>query len=144
GGAPPGAFTTEAAREGGAPPATRALSDGGKDEGWPRLAPAERRRRAGRFEPELDPLGSGADFVAFQSFLGLPSLSLEFAIEGSYGTYHSAHDPHAYMQPFGDPGWPYGPALSQLLGRTVMRLGSADVGPLRLGHCADNIDGEHQ
>src|SRR5262249_19739708 len=134
------AFTAEVARDVRDPSASRTLYDGWKDDGWTRLAPGERRRRAGRFEPELDPLGSGADFVAFQSFLGLPSLSLEFAIEGSYGTYHSAYDTHAYMERFGDPGWRYGPVLSELLGRTVMRLSSADVVPLRFAHTADKID----
>jgi N-acetylated-alpha-linked acidic dipeptidase len=134
------AFTTEVVREVRDPSADRSLYDGWKDDGWSRLAPAERRRRSGRFEPELDPLGSGADFVAFQSFLGLPSLSLEFAIDGSYGAYHSAYDTHAYMERFGDPGWRYGPVLAELLGRTVMRLASADVVPLRFAHTADKID----
>ncbi len=55
--------------------------------------PVERRRRgADGFEVELAALGSGADFVAFQDFLGLPTLQMEFDFEGSYGPYHSNYD----------------------------------------------------
>jgi len=80
---------------------------------------------------ELEPLGSGADFVPFQMFLGLPSLSLEFGPLGGYGSYHSAYDTRRYMERHGDPGWLYGRALAELLGRVVLRLACAEVLPLR-------------
>jgi N-acetylated-alpha-linked acidic dipeptidase len=80
---------------------------------------------------ELQPLGSGADFVAFQDYLGLPSLSLEFGAFTNYGAYHSAWDTRRYMKTHGDPGWRYGVTLAELLGRTVMRLAAADSVPLR-------------
>jgi N-acetylated-alpha-linked acidic dipeptidase len=133
-------FTAEVARAVREPASAGTVYDSWKVEAWTRLSSAEKRRRGGRFEPELDPLGSGADFVAFQAFLGLPSLSLEFSIDGSYGAYHSRYDTHAYMETFGDPGWRYGPALAELLGRGVMRLAAADVVPLRFVHTADKID----
>jgi len=80
---------------------------------------------------ELQPLGSGADFVAFQDYLGLPSLSLEFGAFTNYGAYHSAWDTRRYMKTHGDPGWRYGVALAELLGRTVTRLASAEAVPVR-------------
>jgi len=131
-------FTVEVARDVKDPASEGTLYDPWRKDAGTRLAPAE--RRSGGFEVELDPLGSGADFVAFQAFLGLPSLSLEFAIDGSYGTYHSSYDTHAYMKTHGDPGWRYGPALAELLGRSVMRLASADVAPLRFAHTAEKIE----
>jgi N-acetylated-alpha-linked acidic dipeptidase len=105
----------------------------------------ERARRArpalnsAEFEVELEPLGSGADFVPFQDFLGLPTLSLEFGIEGSYGSYHSSFDSRAYFEKFGDPGWRFGPVHAELLGRTVLRLANAEVVPLRFPHAAEKL-----
>ena len=51
-------------------------------------------------EVELAALGSGADFVAFQDFLGLPTLQMEFDFEGSYGTYHSNYDTRMVRRTF--------------------------------------------
>src|SRR6185295_12964441 len=88
---------------------------------------------------ELAPLGSGADFVAFQDYLGLPCLSLEFAPGTTYGAYHSSHDTRLYMKTHGDPGWRYGHTLAETLGRTVMRLASAESVPVRPSREADAI-----
>jgi N-acetylated-alpha-linked acidic dipeptidase len=88
---------------------------------------------------ELSPLGSGADFVAFQDFLGLPCLSLEFADGTTYGAYHSTRDTRQYMKTHGDPGWRYGIALAEMLGRTVLRLASAESVPVRPSHEAEAI-----
>jgi N-acetylated-alpha-linked acidic dipeptidase len=115
------------------------LYESWRDASWKKLPAAEKRSRSARFDVELDPLGSGADFVPFQTHLGLPSLSLEFGIEGSYGSYHSIHDTRRYMETFGDPGWRHGRALAELLGRVALRLASADVLPLRFGHTADKL-----
>ena len=77
------------------------------------------------FRPELAALGSGADFVAFQDHLGLPTLSVEFDFPGSYGTYHSNHDTRRYFERFADPGFRRGETLARVLGLTVMRLAEA-------------------
>ncbi len=105
-----------------------------------KLSAAE-QKRGNSFQPELDVLGSGADFVPFQAHLGLPALSLEFGGEsyGSYGVYHSNYDTRWFMENFGDPGWRFGPALVELLGRTVMRLSSAEILPYRYSHMAQKI-----
>lgn len=93
------------------------------------------------FEVELAALGSGADFVAFQDFLGLPTLQMEFDFEGSYGTYHSNYDTRAWVERWSDPGFVVGRTLVQVLGVSVMRLASAPVLPFRYSHYARTIDG---
>ncbi|MGH9313360.1 MAG: M28 family peptidase, partial [Vicinamibacterales bacterium] len=89
--------------------------------------------------PELSALGSGADFVAFQDHLGLPTLSLELDFDGSYGTYHSSHDTRLYFERMADPGLARGTRLARLLGTVAIRLASADVLPFRYSHYAERI-----
>ncbi len=90
---------------------------------------------------DLAPLGSGADFVPFQDHLGLPALSIEYGIPGSYGSYHSAYDTRQWMQTFGDPGWGYGVKLANTLGRAVLRLASAPVLPFHFTRTAEALAG---
>jgi N-acetylated-alpha-linked acidic dipeptidase len=110
-----------------------------RKESFERARRARPALRAEDFEVELESLGSGADFVPFQDFLGLPTLSLEFGIEGSYGAYHSNYDSRAYFEKFGDPGWRFGPVHAELLGRTVLRLANAEIVPLRFSHTAEKL-----
>ena len=88
---------------------------------------------------ELAALGSGADFVAFQDFLGLPTLSFELDFDGSYGTYHSSHDTRLYAERMGDPGFARGERLARILGLSALRLASADVLPFRYSRYARRI-----
>jgi len=88
---------------------------------------------------DLAALGSGADFVAFQDHLGLPTLQMEFDFEGSYGTYHSNYDTRWYVEHFSDPGFAVGRTLAQVLGLSVMRLGSAPVLPFRYSYYGRKI-----
>ncbi len=106
----------------------------------------ENERRAGstpassaEATPDLAALGSGADFVAFQDYLGLPTLSLEFDFEGSYGAYHSNYDTRRYMEQVVDPGFEQGAVLARLLGVTAMRLASDRVLPFRYARYARSI-----
>jgi N-acetylated-alpha-linked acidic dipeptidase len=99
------------------------------------------RRRAGSkdFEVDLAALGSGADFVAFQDYLGLPTLSMQFDFDGSYGTYHSNYDSRYYVEHFSDPGFQVAHTLTQMFGLAVMRLADAQVLPFRYSHYARKI-----
>jgi N-acetylated-alpha-linked acidic dipeptidase len=92
---------------------------------------------------ELSALGSGADFVAFQDFLGIPTLALEYLFEGGYGfgAYHSSYDSRHYMEQVVDPGFAHGVRLARLLGVGVMRLAAAPVLPFRISHYAERIGG---
>jgi N-acetylated-alpha-linked acidic dipeptidase len=91
--------------------------------------------------PELSALGSGADFVAFQDHLGVPTLALEFLFEGGYGfgAYHSSYDDRFYMEHVADPGFTQGAQLARLLGLGLMRLATAPVLPFRHSHYAERI-----
>ncbi len=103
--------------------------------------PLERRRRGSDgFEVELAALGSGADFVAFQDFLGLPTLQMEFDFEGSYGPYHSNYDTRQYVERHTDPGFKVGQTLARVLGLSVMRLASTELLPFRYSHYARKME----
>jgi N-acetylated-alpha-linked acidic dipeptidase len=102
--------------------------------------PTERRRHGPQdFEVELAALGSGADFVAFQDYLGLPTLSMQFDFDGSYGTYHSNYDSRYFVEHFSDPGFQVAHTLTQMFGLAVMRLADAQVLPFRYSHYARKI-----
>ena len=90
-------------------------------------------------EVELAALGSGADFVAFQDYLGLPTLSVQYDFEGSYGAYHSNYDSRYYVEHFSDPGFHVARTLAQVFGVAVMRLADAAVLPYRYSHYAHKI-----
>jgi N-acetylated-alpha-linked acidic dipeptidase len=90
-------------------------------------------------EVELAALGSGADFVAFQDYLGLPTLSVQYDFDGSYGAYHSNYDSRYYVEHFSDPGFHVARTLAQVFGVTVMRLANAAVLPYRYSHYAHKI-----
>jgi N-acetylated-alpha-linked acidic dipeptidase len=73
-------------------------------------------------------IGSGSDHTVFLNFLGRPVITLEF--DGPYGVYHSMYDDFYWMNHFGDPGYKYHAAMSQLWGVTALRLAQADVLPI--------------
>jgi N-acetylated-alpha-linked acidic dipeptidase len=111
-----------------------------RDEDWMRQ-PLERRRNGqDRFEVELAALGSGADFVAFQDFLGLPTLQMEFDFEGSYGPYHSNYDTRQFVERQVDPGFRVSQTLARVLGLAVMRLASTEWLPFRYSHYARRME----
>jgi N-acetylated-alpha-linked acidic dipeptidase len=102
--------------------------------------PAERKRQGAKdFEVELGALGSGADFVAFQDYLGLPTLSVQYDFDGSYGTYHSNYDSRYYVEHFSDPGFHVARTLAEVFGVIVMRLADSAVLPYRYSHYAHKI-----
>lgn len=110
-----------------------------RTDAWQQQPPERRRQGQRGFEVDLAALGSGADFVAFQDYLGLPTLQMEFDFEGSYGTYHSNYDTRWFAEHFADPGFQVGTTLVQILGFSVMRLASAEVLPLRYSYYARKI-----
>jgi N-acetylated-alpha-linked acidic dipeptidase len=94
------------------------------------------------FEVELKALGSGADFVPFQDFLGLPTLSIEYNATGgyTYGPYHSNYDTRRFVEQVADPGFLRGAALARLVGSVALRLSQAQVLPFRFTHYAIRLD----
>ena len=98
--------------------------------------PARRPADPSVFVPDLKPLGSGADFVPFQDFLGVPTMAIEFigANGYGYGTYHTNYDSRAYVEKIADPGFEQGVLMSRVLGTMALRMSQADVLPFRFAH----------
>ncbi len=78
-------------------------------------------------------LGSGADFVPFQDYLGVPALSIEFIGANGYGfgTYHSNFDSRAYVERVADPEFKQGEVMASVLGTLALRMSNANVLPFR-------------
>jgi len=88
----------------------------------------------------LVPLGAGTDFTAFLDHLGIAVLNIEYGGEDHVaGIYHSVYDSFAHYERFGDPGYHYGVALAQTIGRIVLRMADADVPPFTYGIMADTV-----
>jgi N-acetylated-alpha-linked acidic dipeptidase len=100
------------------------------------------RKAAAGDDFTLDALGSGSDFTPFLQHLGLTTLHLGFGGEDETdGVYHSNYDSFDHYRRFGDPGFVYGVALAQTIGRLTLRIADADVLPMEFGSFADTIDG---
>lgn len=77
----------------------------------------------------ISALGSGSDYTAFLQHAGIPSLNIGFGGENVGGEYHSIYDSYDHYRRFGDPGFHYGVALSQTIGRVVLRMADAEILP---------------
>ena len=77
----------------------------------------------------ISALGSGSDYSAFLQYAGIPSLNIYYGGENAGGEYHTAYDSYDYYSRFGDPGFNYGRALSQTIGRAVLRMADANTLP---------------
>jgi N-acetylated-alpha-linked acidic dipeptidase len=84
-------------------------------------------------------LGSGSDYTVFLNFLGLPVVEMSF--DGPYGVYHSMYDDFYWMTHFGDPGFRYMTAMSEVWGRMALRLANADVYPFDFRLYASRVGG---
>ena len=83
-------------------------------------------------------IGSGSDHTVFLNYLGRPVVVFQF--DGPYGVYHSVYDDFYWMNHFGDPGYKYHAAVSQLWGVTALRLAQSDVLPYDYAFYGDTID----
>jgi N-acetylated-alpha-linked acidic dipeptidase len=84
-------------------------------------------------------LGSGSDYTVFLNYLGLPIVEMSFT--GPYGVYHSMYDDYYWMTHFGDPGFRYMTAMSDVWGRMALRLANADVYPFDFALYATRLGG---
>ncbi|MBZ5606893.1 MAG: M28 family peptidase [Acidobacteriia bacterium] len=99
-------------------------------------APAEERLPPGF---HLGPLGAGSDYVVFIDHLGVASLNLGFGGPNLNGVYHSIYDDPRWFEEFGDPGFAYGAALSQVTTTTLLRLADAPVLPFEFGEFSATV-----
>jgi N-acetylated-alpha-linked acidic dipeptidase len=77
----------------------------------------------------ISALGSGSDYSGFLQHAGIPSLNIAFGGENPGGEYHTAYDSYDFYSRFGDPEFNYGRALSQTIGRAVLRMADANTLP---------------
>jgi N-acetylated-alpha-linked acidic dipeptidase len=99
----------------------------------------ERNEVRQRRDLEVEALGDGSDFTAFQDFAGISTLSVEFGDEDDGTQYHSIYDDFYWYTHFGDTDFAYGRALSQTAGTAIMRLADADLIPVDYSPQADAI-----
>ena len=101
---------------------------------------AAQKARAGE-DFTLGALGSGSDFTPFLQHLGLTTLHLGYGGEDdTNGVYHSNYDSFDHYVRFGDPGFVYGVAAAQTIGRLVLRIADAPVLPMEFGSFATTLD----
>jgi N-acetylated-alpha-linked acidic dipeptidase len=80
------------------------------------------------------PLGTGSDYSAFLSNLGIPSVNFGFDDEGPGGaTFHSLYDSFSHFARFSEPTFMYRVALAEISGCLVLRVADAKVLPMRFG-----------
>lgn len=82
-------------------------------------------------------IGSGSDHTVFLNYLGIPTMLLQF--DGPYGVYHSMYDDFYWMNHFGDPGYRYHAAMSDLWGALSLRLANSDILPYDFSFYAQQI-----
>lgn len=87
----------------------------------------------------ISALGSGSDYTPFLQHLGIASLNLGYGGEDGGGSYHSIYDSFDHYKRFGDPGFHYGLALVQTVGRAILRLANADVLPFTFSPFAETV-----
>jgi N-acetylated-alpha-linked acidic dipeptidase len=104
------------------------------------LEASQARRDASPPPPEDQPpgfhlgaLGAGSDYVAFIDHLGVASLNLGFGDTNQSGVYHSIYDNPEWFERFGDPGFVYGKALSEVTTTALLRLAGAPLLPFEFG-----------
>ncbi|KAK9797622.1 hypothetical protein SCARD494_03451 [Seiridium cardinale] len=79
---------------------------------------------------QLDGLGAGSDYVAFQDIAGTSSIDIRF--EGPPFPYHSNYDNFDWMSRVGDPDFTYHGLLGQVLGLLILELADRPVLPFDL------------
>ena len=105
---------------------------------WKRNA-EERGAVRKRSDLELDALGDGSDFTAFQDLAGISTLSMDFGGEDDGTQYHSIYDDFYWYTTFVDKDFAYGRALAQTAGTAMMRLADSQLIPFDYAPQADAI-----
>ena len=116
---------------------TGSVYDGWRADEWQRQSAERRKQGQAGFDVDLANLGSGADFVAFQDHLGLPTLSMRIRLRGQL-RHVSLELRHALVHSSisSNPGFKVTASLAQMFGLSVVDLGSADILPFHYSYYA--------
>ncbi len=86
-----------------------------------------------RNQQQLQGLGAGSDYVAFQDMAGTSSFDMSFGSdEGDDGVlpvYHSCYDNFEWMAQFGDPGFAYHSVMAQIWALMILEVADRPVLP---------------
>lgn len=94
-------------------------------------------RRSG----EIDGLGAGSDYVAFQDIAGVSSIDLVFDTgDGKpFHPYHSSYDNFDWVDTVGDPGFVYHGILAELMGLLILELSDRPILPFDMAAYANAL-----
>lgn len=95
------------------------------------------RDRWDKRHADLEGLGAGSDYVAFQDIVGTSSLDLHFDGEGYPA--HSSYENFEWMENVGDPGFVYHTLLGQVVALLVLELADRPVMPFDMTAYADKL-----
>ncbi|KAH7630564.1 hypothetical protein B0T09DRAFT_382500 [Sordaria sp. MPI-SDFR-AT-0083] len=86
---------------------------------------------------DLEGLGAGSDYVAFQDIVGTSSIDLHF--DGKGHPYHSSYDTFEWMEQVGDPDFVHHTMLGQVVAIILYELADRPVLPFDMPHYAEKI-----
>ena len=86
---------------------------------------------------QLDGLGAGSDYVAFQDMAG--TSSLDFGFHGLPFPYHSAQDNFEWMATVGDPGFQYHKMLAQVWALLILEYADRLVLPFDISTYSSSL-----
>jgi hypothetical protein len=86
---------------------------------------------------QLDGLGAGSDYVAFQDMAG--TSSLDFGFDGPPFPYHSAYDNFEWMCEVGDPGFQYHKLLAQVWALLILEFSDRLVLPFDISSYSSSL-----
>jgi N-acetylated-alpha-linked acidic dipeptidase len=90
----------------------------------------------------LESLGTGSDYVAFQSIAGVASLNFGFDGEKEHSfPYHSCYDTYEWMAQYGDPGFVYHKLLAEVWVLLILELSQELIVPFDLNDYAKAMGG---
>ncbi|KAK3400331.1 hypothetical protein B0T20DRAFT_182318 [Sordaria brevicollis] len=86
---------------------------------------------------DLEGLGAGSDYVAFQDIVGTSSIDLHF--DGKGHPYHSSYDTFEWMEQVGDPDFVHHKMLAHVVALLLYRLSDHPVLEFDMPHYAEKI-----
>ena len=87
----------------------------------------------------LEGLGAGSDYVAFQDIAGISSIDMFF--KGQRYPYHSCYDNFEWMERFGDKAWTYHKAIGEIWALLVLELADRPLLPYDMEGYASAVSG---
>ncbi|KAK0620527.1 hypothetical protein B0T14DRAFT_567270 [Immersiella caudata] len=86
---------------------------------------------------ELESLGGGSDFVAFQDIVGTSSIDMRFS--GRPAPSHSTYETFDWVEQVGDPGFVYHTLLTQAICLLILELADRPIMPFDLPHYVNTM-----